>query len=103
MYGVLQSGLSVPVAWLFCSGMQWSDPRCQALDEMHAILSLPPNAVQTNDDVAAVLELVFDHAAYLYAEEILQIVDFCAHRQSQLMAPEHFVVDEEALCQIAAQ
>lgn len=103
MYGILQSGLSVPVAWLFCCGMQWSDPRRQALDEMDALLSLPPHAVQTDQDVGAILGHLLKYAPYLYAGEFLQLIEFFARTQPLLVVPERFALEGQVACRIAAE
>ena len=53
-YGVLPSGLSVPIAWLGCTGMVDNGTRLAAQDKIFRLIIMSRDCVQTKKDRAVV-------------------------------------------------
>lgn len=53
-YAIMQSGLSLPVIWAFCTGMNYSDPVKNAREHIRRVMELPLDALQTQEDMEAV-------------------------------------------------
>ncbi len=60
--------LSLPVAWLFCYGMCYSDPVQQAQHNVARLLALKEDSLHSDEDVQAVTRFFCEYAEHLAPE-----------------------------------
>lgn len=68
------SGITLPVAWLFCTGMCYRDPVQQARYNLERLFALPSDAIMSDRDVAAVTRLFCERSAYLAPDVFAEAV-----------------------------
>ncbi len=70
MHSVMPSGLSVPVAWAFCSGMNYADPVENAREHIRRFTELPLGSIQTVEDIDAIQYVLKKWLPLLPKEEV---------------------------------
>lgn len=81
-YGVMQSGLSVPVASMLSTGLCCGDPHEHARAKIARLYELPEDAIQTQSDLEAVMDIINTYGSSLENVELEQLRSVLADRNS---------------------
>ena len=101
MFGILQSGLSVPVAWLISGGMHCGNTFRNAEERCRELFQLPEGAIQTSEDAEAVFERLLTALPYLH-DDASGVYDYLL-RTSPVFKNWHAVQIQTELAAIAAE
>jgi|SRR3989344_5542832 len=85
MFSIMGSGLSVPVLWLFCTGMAYVCPKWQARERIFRLTDLPSGSIQTKQDVRAVIGWIRECRSHVPKEDLCAVVHGLRMRNSQFL------------------